>query len=114
MNNTTSGIAGGWTLFGNSGNGLNNFTGVLSVNSGVLSMDSTVAPLTGNPNLNVVSGGLFGIRGQNISVGALTGNGDVMNDWNGDNSTGHILTVGANNGSEPSRGLSTAAVSASR
>ena len=98
INATTSGINGGWLSFSSSTNSFSNFTGTVNITSGVLTMDSTTAGLTGNPNFNITSGGLYGIRGENVSIGALTGNGDVMNDWNGDPG-GHILTIGANNAS---------------
>jgi autotransporter-associated beta strand protein len=98
INSDTSGINGGWVTLLSGGSNLVNFTGTINVKSGVLSMDNLNGTLTGNPDLNVEAGGFFGIRGQNISVDSLTGNGDVMNDWNGD-PAGHTLTVGTNNGS---------------
>jgi autotransporter-associated beta strand protein len=98
INSDTSGIDGGWVTLRIGGSNLVNFTGTINVKSGVLSMDNLNGTLTGNPDLNVEAGGLFGIRGQNISVDALTGDGDVMNDWNGA-TAGNTLTVGANNGS---------------
>ena len=99
VNNTPSGIGGGWAIFNGTSVGLSSFTGTVNVNSGVLSMDGLNGLWSGNPNLNVVSGGLFGLRGQSISIGALTGNGDVFNNYNGSGAAGNTLTVGANNGS---------------
>ncbi len=104
INSATSGINGGWVTFLSSANGLSNFTGTVNVNSGVLSMDDLAGAWTGNPTLNVYSGGLFGIRGQNIAVDGLNGNGDVMNDYSGDTG-GHTLTVGAANGSGTFTGI---------
>ena len=99
VNNATSGINGGWVIFDSPGVGLSNFTGTVNVNSGVLSMDWLTGAWSGNPKLNVVSGGIFAIRGQDISVDALTGDGDVMNSWNGHGAVGDTLTIGAGNGS---------------
>ena len=82
VNNSTAGVNGGWVNFV-SGYGLSSFTGTVNVNSGQLEMDGINGAWSGNPTLNVVAGGFFGIRAQNISVDALTGNGDVGNDWNG-------------------------------
>ena len=89
VNNSGAGLSGGWVILTSSG-GLNNFSGAINVNSGALSMDGLNGALSGNPSLNVLSGGVFGLRGQNIAVGALTGNGDVANDWSEGNNT---LTV---------------------
>jgi autotransporter-associated beta strand protein len=99
INCATGGINGGWITFGtNPTKGLSNFTGTVNINSGVVTMDGLGGAWSGNPTLNVYSGGLFGIRGQNIAVDGLNGNGDVMNDWSGDTG-GHTFTVGANNAS---------------
>ena len=91
VNNAGSGSSGGWATFAN-GFGLSNFTGTVNVNSGGLSMDGVSGLWSGNPSLNVVSGGVFGLRGQSIAVSALTGNGDVCNDWGGNVAT---LIVGS-------------------
>jgi autotransporter-associated beta strand protein len=102
VNSPTSGIGGGWVIFSSASVGLSNFTGQLNVNSGVLTMDNLAGVLTGNPELNVNSGGLFALRGQNISVDALTGNGDVFNSYT---PTPVVLTIGVNNGSGTFSGI---------
>jgi len=98
VSNAVSGIAGGWVTFENSG-GLWNFTGAVNIVSGVLSMDDLNGEWSGAPRLNVLAGGLLALRGQNISIDALTGNGDVFDSWDGNGAAGDTLTVGANNGS---------------
>ena len=99
VSNSTGGIGGGWVTFNSASSGLSNFTGTVNVNSGVLAMDNIAGAWSGNPDLSVASGGIFAIRAQNISVDALSGDGDVANTWNGHGTAGDTLTVGANNGS---------------
>lgn len=98
INGGGAGVAGGWIKLSSGGGNFTGFTGAINVNSGVLTMDNLNGTLTGNPTMNVVAGGVFGIRGQNVSLGALTGDGDVANDYSGD-ASGHTLTLGANDGS---------------
>lgn len=95
VNCATSGIAGGWVSFNGPASGLTNFSGTVRVSSGVLTMDNTTGAWSGNPTLNVSSGGLFALRGQNIAVDALAGDGNVFNSAG----TTQTLTVGAGNGS---------------
>lgn len=99
VNCSTPGIAGGWVTFNGASVGSSNFTGTININSGVLAMDNTTGIFSGNPKLNVYSGGVFAIRAQNVSVDALNGNGDVINSNTTGAAAGKTLTVGANNGS---------------
>ena len=103
INNTTSGIAGGWVTFNGVASGLSNFFGTLNVNSGVLSMDNTTGAWTNSaPTVNVAAGGLFGVRAQsNVTMASLNGAGDVGNFHN----SSQTLTVGSANGSGSFSGI---------
>ncbi|MBX9861063.1 MAG: autotransporter-associated beta strand repeat-containing protein, partial [Sphingomonas sp.] len=80
IDNSTSGINGGWVVFNSGTSGLlAGFTGNVNVNSGVLSMDNQAGLWSANANLNVASGGLFGLRAQDISIANLSGSGDIFN-----------------------------------
>lgn len=57
VSNATPGIGGGWLVFNYADGGLTGFTGKVSVQSGVLSMDNLAGAWFGNPSLEVISVG---------------------------------------------------------
>lgn len=84
IDNDTSGIGGGWVAFNNTNVGLTSgFTGNVSVNSGVLTMDNYLGLWAASPALNIASGGLLALRGQSLAISSLSGTGDIINSWNG-------------------------------
>ena len=70
--------------------------------SGTVRNDNLWANWTSNlAGLNVHGGGTFDLRGNNVTVDALTGAGSIINSYYQANSgiVGHTLTLGANGGS---------------
>jgi len=85
----------GWAQFDY--NVIKNFAGQINIQSGTLGnalARSTWGDSTTGMGVDVASGAKLDLRGDGITVGALTGSGSVVNTFNG---TSNTLTVGLNN-----------------
>jgi fibronectin-binding autotransporter adhesin len=109
VNNTGSGIAGGWvSLYNGHSQGESStsflpqviFTGTLNINSGVFSTNGTPAEVLGSATVNISSSGVLSMHSANYgwTIGSLNGSGTVAN-TSGDTATEptYVLTVGAAN-----------------
>jgi fibronectin-binding autotransporter adhesin len=101
VNNSGSGISGGWVILGG---GTSTFTGTINVNSGVFATDA-LATLAGSATVNVASGGVFSIHDSTaVTIGGLNGAGDVT-PAQGTAGATWLLTIGANNASGSFSGI---------
>ena len=98
INNSGSGIAGGWTTVNGATSSLN-FSGTINVNSGVFARDNTnVTTINGTATVNVAAGAAFGTgTAGNSTIGALNGAGEVSTLWS--NASAGSITVGNGGGS---------------
>ena len=104
VNNTGSGISGGW-VYVTSPNAMN-FSGTININSGVFSTDGQqgAGVIQGTATVNVASGGVFSNHSSNgVTIGALNGAGDVTPAQAGGGT--YNLTVGNGDGSGTFSGI---------